>query len=298
MAFVLDNAKHLPCQVTVAEVKNLGTGRNRIADIRKRELKDKALVLTQLATEPKKYVDAELKVDIESMIRYPTLALDHTAQFYLFALDTFIFNIFNNSGANISNFAYRYSFFLAKPTIADKIFRGISLTDEERTIAEELDLTVDIEEGVFPLPLETYTERVFKPSTLRTKTWTGDVTTDGADIAKEYSPLGEILVLKSIACDKPPDATYTTELKLTVDDNDFLDIRAWAMSSATTDVPFFVPAIDSFAIRAETNTAVSNFSVRYTFATVKLTKYLQMLLGLIPEEEDTDLAKKIRAGVI
>jgi len=297
MGFVLDNAKYLPTYVTNAEVRNLAVGRNSIADIRKNELKGKILKVEEIATDIDVKVSAKFKSDLESLEEANTVSLNHTAKFNLFCWSNFYLELYNAGATTINNFAYRHGYWLLKPTIADKILFNVNLTEEEKALAEKYDLTWLVENGSLPIPLDTLIKRTFKVKSRKTITWHGDIPAGGVDIGKKYSPVGTILVLESVAMGKPPADTYTTALQIKVDEHDFHELRAQAMSGSTYDVPLFVPAIDSFALRLITNMTVHGYNMRYTFATVKLTDYLGMMLGIIPSETKPDVYERIRTGL-
>jgi len=295
--FAISNARYLPAEVTVAEVQNLSVGNNPVADYRgRRDLKRNIMRVQNVAVEPNPNVTVAIRENARSIEESHSNSMNHSAVFDLFCSSLFFLQL--NSTADISNYPYRYSFWLLKPTVADKIFLGLELNDEDKSIADEFGVEEEIEKGHLPIPLDSYIKTVFKRTTERTVSERIDIPTEGVDVKTEYSSVGTLLILKGIAMDKPPDNTYTTELKIKVDDKDFSSLRAWAMSGSTYDVPFFVPCIDSFSLRLETNTAISNYNMRYRYSEVRLTDYVKMLLDLIPRETDEDLYRKVRAGII
>jgi len=298
MGFILDNAKYPPTYVTIAEVRNLPAGKKEVvADIRKTELKGRILKVESISTDPNVAVKVMFKGDLWSPEEVNAMCLDHTAKFNIPCWSNFYLEVRNIGTSDIQNFAYRYGFWVLKPTIADKIVSNISLTSNEKELAEKHKIYQLIEKGVLPLTLESFIKQVYKPVFRYTISWHGSVPIEGVEVARRYSPTGTILVLEGVAMDKPPDATYTTTLKISVDEEDFLEMRAQAMSGSTLDVPLFVPAVDSFSLNLTTNMAISAYNMRYTFSVVRLTKFLELLFGIIAAEEELSLYERIRVGL-
>jgi len=298
MSFVLDNAKYPPTYVTIAEVRNLPAGKKEIvADIRKTELKGRILKVESISTDPNVAVKVMFKGDLWSPEEVNAMCLDHTAKFNIPCWSNFYLELRNTGTREIQNFAYRYGFWVLRPTIVDKIVSNVSLTSNEKELAEKYKIHQLVEKGTLPLTLESFIKQAYKPIFRYTISWHGDIPVEGVEVARWYSPIGTILVLESVAMDKPPDALHTTALKISVDEVDFLEMRAQAMSGSTYDVPLFIPAIDSFSLRLVTNIAVSGYNMRYTFATAKLTRYLGMILGIVPPETDPEMYERIRCGL-
>jgi len=297
MSFVLDKARYLPCYITEAEVESLSSGDNVVGEIRDRELRGKMLRVQEIAVYPNANVIVRIRNDERSVEQSNAMSLDHTAQFDLHCRTLFYLNLYNSSAATISNYPYRYGYWLFKPTVSDKILYGMPLTDEEKAIADEFDLVRLVDEGSLPLPMDTMLKRVFKKTRTATVSWRGDLSTEGADVGSVYSPVGKMLVLESVALEKPSDGTYTTALNINVDESSFHSMRAWAASGATYDIPLWIVAKDVIKLSLTTNKAISGYNVRFTYSEFRVTKYVQMLFGMIAREEDEELWKRVKSGL-
>lgn len=298
--FNTSNARYFPVGITEAGVANLSTGANPVAELDRRDLQGKLMYVHQIATEPNSDVKARIREDLRSMEESNTSTLSHNCAFGLLCTGLFYLDLLNNSGGSLSNFAYRFSYDLFEPTVADKIALGLKLSDLEEKIADEFEVKRLVnEEGSLPVPLERRMNRMFRKTGTRTVTVRQDITTAGIDVGSIYTPTNRFVALEGVAMEKPPDATYTTSLKIDVDGvRDWHSIRAWSLSGSDYDVPLFIPALESIRLGVETNTGISGYNLRYTYSEILLTDYAKVAFGLIPKEEKEDMWREIKAGVI
>lgn len=296
--FVMDKAVYLPQYISEAEVKNIAPGKNIIAEINTAKLAGRIMRARKVAVGADPDILLRLRENARSMQESNAMVMDHTAEFDMHCVTLFYFSLYNKTAAVIPNFAYRYGYWLEKPTVADKIFYGLRLTEEDKTIAKEFDIAMLVGKGILPIPLDKFIEREFQITTKRTVTKHENLTTAGLDLGKELPSTDTFLILLGIALEKPPDATYTTRVDIKVNDVEYHTLRAWACSGATYDIPLWIPAIDSFALRLETNTNIAGYDARYTYAEAKLSDWMKMKFGILLPEEDKDLYRRIRAGLV
>jgi len=297
MAFTLDNARYLPCYITECEVESLSTGNNTVCEIKDRELRNRMLRVQDITLQPNENVTARIRQDTRSIEESNSMNMDYTAKYDLHCKTLFYLNLYNSSGGAISNYWYRYGYWLFTPTVADKILYKMPLTDEEKAIATEFDLERLVDEGSLPLPMDTMLKRVFKRTKTATVSWHGDLTTDGADVGSIFSPVGKMLVLESVALERPPDGTHTTALNITVDERSFHSMRAWAAAGAAVDIPLWIIAKDSIKLSLTTNNNINGYDMRFTYSEFRVTKYIEVMFGAIAREENEDIWKRIRSGL-
>ena len=292
----LRNITYYPTYVTEASLADLGVGANAIADYRSRDLSNKIMRVQEIAATPNTNVTARIKEDIRSIEDSNTISLDHDSIFDLQCVSAFALSF--HSTAVVSNYTYRYGYWMINPTIADKLFYKVKLNPVEKEICEELDLEKLVKNGDLPLPLDVILKRLFKKTSIRTVSQRLDVSSSGrTNMGKQYSPVDSFVILESVAFDKPPDDTYTTALKLTIDDKqDVHTMKTCACSGSTTDIPLFIPARDSIELELTSNKVISNYDCRYTYSEVRITEMIEQLFGLKPESKNPEIAKAIKAG--
>jgi len=268
MAFTLDNARYLPCYITECGVESLNAGNNTVCEIKDRELRNRMLRVQDITLQPNENVTARIRQDTRSIEESNSMNMDYTAKYDLHCRTLFYLNLYNSSGGAISNYWYRYGYWLFTPTVADKILYKMPLTDEEKAIATEFDLERLVDEGSLPLPMDTMLKRVFKRT-----------------------------VLESVALERPPDGTHTTALNITVDERSFHNMRAWAAAGAAVDIPLWIIAKDSIKLSLTTNNNINGYDMRFTYSEFRITKYIEVMFGAIAREENEDIWKRIRSGV-
>lgn len=299
MAFVKDKAIYLPQYITEAAIATLGTESNVIAEIKKVHLGGKMMRVRKVAVDANPDVLVRLRENARSMQESNAFTIDHTAQYDLHCTSLFYFSLYNTTAVAIPSFAYRYGYWLEKPTVADKLFYDLALTPEDKSIAKEFDIASMVKTGILPIPLDKLIEREFQITTKRTVSKHENLTTGGLDLGTELPSTDTFLILLGIALEKPPTSAYTTQVNITVDkDPDYHTMRAWAGSGSGYDIPLWIPAVDSFELRLETNTAIAGYDARYTYAEAKLTDWIKMKFGILLPEDDMDLYRRIRAGLI
>ncbi len=204
--------------------------------------------------------------------------------------------------AAAGNFTTHYGLWVIKPTIAHKLLFGITLANDEKALAEKLDIYSTVEKGLLPLPLRLQIEREYL--VLGEETHSRLVNINAANtvftIETLYPKPGEILVLTRVAA--TPWAN-TDVVRMIIDrdeDAGYADVRTFPLSLLPGgEVECFIPALREIRLTTQVATAPGNTWFRYTFQRVKLTNILRARFGLAAREElPGDTYDKVMAGVL
>jgi len=245
--------------------------------------------------------DAELrfKADAETF-EVPCAALKNLSEpnpYGLLAQSSCRLAVYAN--ADLSNYQVWHNLLVFKATIAHKLVLGIPLTREERSINEELGVSKTVERGTLPIKFDRTLLYEYYPIYREVRTMRKDLPTEGIDVATIRPPgRNQFVALESISCERPPDAGYGTKLHITRDDDeDYIILNNWALD-LDYDVPCFIPALRELYLSLESNTAISNYRVRYRYSVMPLTNILRVRWGLVSKEEMPELYKKVVSGVV
>jgi len=219
---------------------------------------------------------------------------------WLPAKDTLYYNIFGLGV--VANYTSHFSVWAFPPTIAHKLFYGITLTNEEKAIAEELGVRNTVEKGLLPLPIPQLLQREYHivGEETHSRSVTIAVAATVYSIETIYAKPGEIIVLTRIAANP---GLVAQNIRFILDrDNDIslVDLPTFPLSLvAGGEIGCFIPAIREIRLTASATVAPGAHLFRYTYQRIRLNNILRLRFGLISEDEvPKDLAQKVKAGIV
>lgn len=244
--------------VTETHLASLHAGLNIIRDISKKELASNLLCVRSVYAE-----NADRAYIRANYTEYSTTPGELDLR--LFIKDQFRLSLVSSA---VATAPVRISYWIFKPTIADKLILQLPLDEEEESLREEEEISV--EDGSLPLTLERRSE-FFKEVSRCTVCYEGTFDATASLIA-EYAAANEVLVLRSLYMEKPPDETYVTDAVIRADDIEF-NVRAYCLGTAA---PFFLPC-SKLLITLTTNKSVT-LKACATFSKVRKTKFVDDFL--------------------
>lgn len=200
------------------------------------------------------------------------------------------------------SFHTHYGLWVIKPTIAHKLLFGIPLVNDEKALAEKLDIYSTVEKGLLPLPLRLQVEREYQ--VLGEETHSRLIVINAANtvftIEALYPKPGEILVLTRMAATPWANTDIVRFIVDRDEDIGYANVTTFPLSLAPGgEVECFIPAIRELRLTTSAATAPGNTWFRYTFQRVKLTNILRARFGLAAREElPGDTYDKVMAGVL
>lgn len=217
------------------------------------------------------------------------------------AKDILYYN-FLNTGALVADYTTHFGLWSFPPTIAHKLLYGITLTNNERAICEELGIRNTVEKGILPLPISQQIEREYH--VLGEETHSRSVNIAAANtvytIESIYPETNKFIVLTRLAADL---GTTAQNIRLIVDRDDdtgYAELKTYALSlAAGGEVKCFIPALREIRLTTSSAGTPGAHLFRYTFQRIKFTNLLRVRFGLVSEEEvPADLWKKVKGGII
>lgn len=213
------------------------------------------------------------------------------------------YNLAGVTAAPVVPYSTHFSVWVKNPTVADKIFHGITLTTEERALAESLGIYNTVEKGLLPLSIGQQIGREYivtgeeTHSRIITLAVAGNIYT----IENLYPNPDEFIVLTRIASTAGAPAD---DVRFTIDRDDngpYADVRTPALSLILGgEVNCFIPAIKEIRLTSSSTLvpgAAVNF--RFTFQRIKLTNILRCRFGLVTRDEiPGETWDKVRAGIL
>jgi len=195
-----------------------------------------------------------------------------------------------------------YSLLVNKPTVVEKLARGIPLDAEETELADRLDLRNSVAKGVLPLPLEYQLEREYVPIE---ELQQHEIAVIGGpspvSTVRRYTVNpGECLILTGITLRGAPFANNVTITIDRDDDRGYAVLQAYALPQ-TRLLPCWIPALREIAITVSEGATVDlePYPLSYTIRRVRLTNMLKARWGLVTREQlPKDVYDKVRGGVL
>jgi len=218
--------------------------------------------------------------------------------------DNLRFNFFSIVG--VIPYTAHYGLWVTKPTIAEKMVWNITLTPEDRALADKLGIAATVEKGLLPLPITQQIEREYQ--VLAEETHSRQVTIAVANtvysIENIYPRPGEIIVLTRIAA--LPAAVGDVVRVIVARDRDegIADVRTFPLSLIPGgEVACFIPATTEMRLTCQAAVAPAGAFVpmlfRYTFQRIRLTNILRARFGLVSKDElPGDVYEKVLSGVL
>jgi hypothetical protein len=203
-----------------------------------------------------------------------------------------------------------YSVWAYPARIAHKIFWGLTLTDPEKAIDKQLNITENVQKGMLPLPVSSIIERQYEILGEETHTQNPNIAVASAYYLLENivpRDANEFVALTRIAA---APGTAAQNIQFFVDrDNDasLVQLPTFALSLALGgEVECFIPAIQKLHIYASASVAPGNSQFRYTFQRIRLSNILKLRFGLLTQDQlagiigvqkAADLAMRVQAGL-
>jgi hypothetical protein len=202
----------------------------------------------------------------------------------------------------VANYATHYGVWAYPPTVAHKLLYGLTLTEEEKALAEKHNIIDSVEKGVLPLPISQQIEREYKVLGEETHSRSINIAVANTPYTIEsiYPRKGEIVVLTRMAA-APGTAGQVVRFIVDRDDDiGMADVRTFALSLiAGGEVACFIPAIREIRLYTEAAVAPGAHLFRYTYQRIKLTNTLRARFGLASKAElPGDVWEKVMAGVL
>ena len=194
------------------------------------------------------------------------------------------------------------SLWVTDPNVAQKIKHGLRLTEEEKEIADRLNIHASVEKGVLPLPIDYMIGREYQVVNEVVEQRTIDLPDPGtrATIDEITPPKGHCIILKEFSSTA---TTVANNLRITVDrDHDESLIENMRMHPHAVEkwqgAQCFIPAMRQLRLEAVAAEAITP-TIRYRYAVVKLTNTLRARFGLLDRHEAPgDVWWKVKGGVL
>ncbi len=204
--------------------------------------------------------------------------------------------------ALVSDYTTHFGLWAFPPTIAQKLLYGITLSNSEKAICEELGIRNTVEKGILPLPISQQIEREYH--VLGEETHSRSVNIAVADtvytLESIYPKTNEFIVLTRLAA--APGTTPADNIRLIVDRDDagYAQLKTYALSlAAGGEVECFIPALREIRLTTISAGTPGIHLFRYTFQRIKLTNLLRVRFGLVSEDEvPGELIKKVQGGIL
>jgi hypothetical protein len=254
---------------------------------------------------------ATLRLDIDS--GHAVIESPLTARSVLFPSDIDLIAQENMDlwgvGVDAANFYFAYTARVTKPTIFEKIKHSITLTDDEKTLADEFDIKRKFLAGILGAR-GTNTEqfkKIYEVARSVTVVAAGSTRVGRIINVKR----GEKAVLLGMSVDNAAaiavgaNDTYFT-LNRDVSDTAHIKLDCASMPPLNYGMTCYIPALDKHEILIESVTGIAAFDVRYIYGVANLTLMEKIRWGqkdtMTADEKKTadefDLYDSVEAGVL
>jgi len=222
---------------------------------------------------------------------------------YLPSKDYLYYNLAGVTAAPVAGYTTHFSVWVKNPSVADKIFQGITLSNEERALAETYGVYNTVEKGLLPLSIDQQIAReyIVTGEESHSRTITLAVAGTVYTIENIYPNPGEIIVLTRIASTT---GAVLDDVRFTINRDDtgpYADVRTPALSLVLGgEINCFIPAVNEIRLTTS-STLVPGAAVdfRFTFQRIKLTNILRCRFGLVSRDEvPGDTWDKCKAGIL
>lgn len=188
------------------------------------------------------------------------------------------------------------------PTVADKLLYGITLSSEERDLAERLGIANSVEKGVLPLPRDVQISREYYALGEETHSRSINIAVANTTYAIEniYTRDNEFVILTRIAAAPGAAAQDIRFIVDRDDDHNYANVKTFPLSLIPGgEVSCFIPAMEEIRISTIATVAPGAHLFRYTYRRVKLTNLLRVRFGLVSRDEvPGETYDKVHAGVL
>jgi len=209
-------------------------------------------------------------------------------------------------GVSIANAYYTYVMRITKPTIFEKIKHSITLTDDEKALADEFDIKNKYLAGILGArsPNTEQFKKIYEVARSVTVAAAGSTRVGRIINVKR----GEKAVILGISVDNTlapvANDTYLT-INRDVSDTSYVKLDCKAMPPLAYETPCYIPALDKHEVLIESVTGVT-VAVRYRYGVANLTLMEKIRWGqegtMTADEKKTadefDLYDSVKAGVL
>lgn len=287
-------------------------GDNTLTDLRRFD--PLLLTLDHVSIDQSDNVLLRIRADaVDENLNTASLPLRRPVPVHVNAKDFLSLTLRDVTGVGANNFRSSYGFWVRKPTIAEKLRHGFSLTGEEEEIARALGIRESVEKGVLPLPVPYQIDREYAAHIKDIRVFTRPSVALYVPVAPDYTVLaqmftlpGEILVLRSIAGEPGTAAENVSIIVDRDEDADYLTLKPYGFpipgygsSSVDWEMPMFIPALKELRIKVQAAARMFDYHIRVTIWRVALTNTMRVRFGLAAKGEVPDsLWQKVAAGVL
>ena len=188
------------------------------------------------------------------------------------------------------------------PTVADKLAYGITLSNEEKELAERLGITNSVEKGVLPLPRDVQISREYLVLGEETHSRSINIAAANTPYTLEniYARENEFLVLTRIAAQPGAVADDIRFIVDRDDDHNYANVKTFPLSLIPGgEVRCFIPAMSEIRLSTIASGIAGAHLFRYTFLRCRMTNLLRCRFGLVSRDEvPGDTYDKVKAGVL
>ncbi|MBA7682614.1 hypothetical protein ES703_90966 [subsurface metagenome] len=218
------------------------------------------------------------------------------------AKDILYYN-FLNTGALVANYTTHFGIWSFPPTIAHKLLYGITLTNNDRAICEELGIRNTVEKGLLPLPISSQIEREYHVLGEETHSRSVNIAVAGTVYTIEvlYPKTNEFIVLTRLAA---APGTPAQDIRLIIDRDDdagYAQLKTHALSlAAGGEVECFIPAMGEIRLTTSATVAPAAHLFRYSFIRCRMNNILRCRFGLVTRDElpEPTLYEKVQGGIL
>ena len=260
--------------------------------------------LTDLALSPQAGIEWELTWD-QKVLRRQAAALpsDRDEPVDLAAFRQMHLDVVNTGTTTVSDYPVRYALWVYPPTLAERLHRRQTLTNDAARLADRLGLAAEVSQlGRLPIPLEVMLQR--EAQVLERLAFPRVLTLNaGADVLiEQVRPDGpdEALVLQAIAADRGASAADNVVLHIDRDGQvDYLTIQAWCLPGIDRPVSVWIPAVEELRVRVTAAVAQATWRVRIGVARIRLSDVWRIRWGLVARSEvPADLWDQVQGGLL
>ncbi|MBA7688637.1 hypothetical protein ES703_97123 [subsurface metagenome] len=186
------------------------------------------------------------------------------------------------------------------PTVADKLAYDITLSNEEKELAERLGIANSVEKGVLPLPRDVQISREYLVIGEETHSRNITVSATVATIENIYARENEFLVLTRMAAQPGGVADDIRFIVDRDDDHNYANVKTFPLSLIPGgEVRCFIPAMEEIRLSTIAAGVVGAHLFRYTILRCRMTNLLRVRFGLVSQDEiPGDTWAKVKSGVL
>lgn len=260
--------------------------------------------VTDLALSPQAGVEWELTWD-RKVLRRSAQALPATEEA---PLDVAAFrqahlDVANIGTSTVSDYPVRYGLWVYPPTLAERLHRRQTLTNDDARLAQQLAIEAEIRgSGRLPIPLAVMLAREVQVLERIPFARVLNLSAGGEALVEQIRPDGpdEAVVLEALACDRGGSAAANLVLHIDRDgQTDYLSVQAWCLPGIDRAVPVWIPAVEELRVRVSAAAAQADLRVRLLVARMRLSDVWRIRWGLVGRSEvPMELWEQVQGGLL